>query len=530
MKSSKMKLDPTRCSHQLRSCAVGCHAELAWLQRSENIELDEILIRYFGCHRFKPGQQEAIQSILSGTDTVVIMPTGSGKSLCYQLPAMILPGITLVVSPLIALMKDQVDSLEKRSLPATTLNSTLSRKEIGETVRRIQDGAYKLVYVSPERFKSAAFLKNFQDWHVSLLAVDEAHCISQWGHDFRPDYLALNRVSRLKPEAPIMALTATATPEVREDISVQLGLGTQGRGNPSFQIHGFQRKNLFLSVREAEGKEMKLRHLLKVLEKRPRGIVYCATRRHTEELSQLLRDCGIRCLCYHAGLPTRVRQEVQDRFAIQPDPIIVATNAFGMGVDRPDLRFVVHWDVPGSLEAYYQEVGRAGRDDQGATCLLLYNEADVATQEFLTRSSTPEQDEVRATWDVVKRVCSLGPVDWSLSEWGERIGLITNEITLRNCLALLERSNLIQKERIRKGRAVIRLTGKEDVDTLRSQLEALSEKRERDMRKLKALVRYAHTRRCRHGHILRYFGEKDIPDRCWSCDRCVRSGPAFSAA
>jgi len=487
-----------------------------------SVPLTEALKTHFHCHDFRPGQREAIQSILSGKDTVVIMPTGSGKSLCYQLPAMLLPGTSLVVSPLIALMKDQVDSLQRRSLPVTTLHSALSRTEMKERMQRIDQEEVKMLYVSPERFRNTAFLESFQRWNVPLLVVDEAHCISQWGHDFRPDYLVLKQVARQKPNLRIMALTATATPEVKQDISAQLGLGTHGREQPSLQVHGFGRDNLFLSVCEADGPREKLRQLLQILERQSRGIIYCATRKRTGGVGQVLRDCGIQCLVYHAGLPHKIRQEVQERFSDSSDPIIVATNAFGMGVDRPDLRFVVHWDIPGSLEAYYQEVGRAGRDGERASCLLLFNEADVATQEFLMKSSTPEEAEIFATWKALQRLCSSGALEHTLSQWSRHIPLVTNETTLRTCFSVLERAGWIRRETLRGRWESLSLTGKKDMEKMAEQLDALSQKQRGNTRKLGALLRYTHTRHCRHGHILRYFGETDVAKTCRTCDRCQR--------
>ena len=355
-------------------------------------EIREGLDRWFGHDDFRPGQFEPVEAVVNGRDAVVVMPTGAGKSLCFQLSALLLPGVTVVVSPLIALMRDQVQSLERRRIPATCLNSTVSAVDAEYRLRELAAGRLKIVYVAPERFADARFRAFFARLDVSLLAVDEAHCISQWGHDFRPDYLALGEIVAARPAMRVMAATATATPEVRRDVIAQLRLADRpGAAGPLFvQVLGFSRLNLNLAVRSCRTHEEKLASVVALVRAHRTGIVYVATRRHAESVATRLRGCDLgesEVLLYHAGLAETERTRVQNRFSAAKYPVVVATNAFGMGVDRADVRFVAHWDVPGSVEAYYQEVGRAGRDGLPAWCELLFNYADVHTQEFFFRDS-----------------------------------------------------------------------------------------------------------------------------------------------
>jgi ATP-dependent DNA helicase RecQ len=351
----------------------------------------EALKRYFDHENFRAGQEAIIRAVLRGDDTLAVLPSGGGKSLCFQLPALLRPGLTLVVSPLIALMQDQVGSLLQNGIPATFVNSSLGWAEMH---RRLVDmGRHRLVYVAPERFKSKWFLSSLRRTGVSLFVVDEAHCISMWGHDFRPDYLQLRDVLELLGRPQVMACTATATPEVREDIARQLGLS-----NPSVIVRGVARENLSLAVRRAATHAAKLARTLEILRDHPTGIVYCSTRANVENVAGKLKAEGLSCIAYHAGMEDQERRRSQDLFIRGEVPVAVATNAFGMGIDRPDLRAIVHWDVPGSIEAYYQEAGRAGRDGRPARCELLFSHADVRTQEFFIQSSdnpTAERDRAR---------------------------------------------------------------------------------------------------------------------------------------
>ena len=357
----------------------------------ESNQLKEVLAR-FGHADFRDGQREPIEAVLRGEDAVVVMPTGAGKSLCYQVTALMLPGTTLVVSPLIALMKDQVDALERKGFSVTLINSTVGRGEMEKRLKGMLEGVYKLVYVAPERFRNSAFRAALAKTQLSMVAIDEAHCISQWGHDFRPDYLTLGEFVDAHPEMRVMAVTATATPDVRRDIVAQLKLANRPSATGALftQVQGFSRLNLNLAVSPCATHDDKLARLVRLVNAHHTGIVYVATRKHAEDVYRKLRRlkrCESEILLYHAGLEMSERSRVQGRFTDAKYPVVVATNAFGMGVDRADVRFVAHWDVPGSVEAYYQEVGRAGRDGLPSWCELLFNYADVHTQEFFFRNS-----------------------------------------------------------------------------------------------------------------------------------------------
>jgi ATP-dependent DNA helicase RecQ len=359
----------------------------------------EVLSRYWGYPDFRPGQDAAVRNVLSGGDALIVMPTGGGKSICYQVPAMLLPGVTLVVSPLISLMKDQVDNLAAVGLPATFINSSLSSSEMSERLTGAEQGRYKLLYVAPERFDSDAFQHRLAALDVSLLAIDEAHCVSEWGHDFRPSYLRLGRVRRLLRNPPIAALTATATEEVRRDIVRQLGLRT-----PRVLVTGFDRRNLIWHVLKAKNDSEKDRMLLKLLKGREgSSIVYASTRKNVDALSSLLNGAGVPCVGYHAGLLDRDRKRIQDRFMSGDVRVVVATNAFGMGIDKSDVRIVVHYNMPGNLEAYYQEAGRAGRDGAASDCVLLHAYADRFTHEFFIDVANPQREAVENVLRVLRR-------------------------------------------------------------------------------------------------------------------------------
>ena len=357
-------------------------------------EIKEGLDRWFGHEDFRAGQYAPIEAVVNGRDAVVIMPTGAGKSLIFQLTALLLPGVTVVISPLIALMRDQVAALERRQIPATFVNSTLDAREAEARVEEILSGRYKLVYVAPERLANPQFAAVMAKLDIACLAVDEAHCISQWGHDFRPDYLALGDIVDAHPAMRVLAVTATATPDVRQDIIRQLRLAHRpsASGELFVQVLGFSRLNLNLAVAPCRTHEEKLERLISLVRTHKTGIVYVATRKHAETVYRKLATLrGVlgesEPLLYHAGLDMSERARVQSRFTSAKYPVVVATNAFGMGVDRADVRFVAHWDVPGSVEAYYQEVGRAGRDGLPAWCELFFNYADVHTQEFFFKDS-----------------------------------------------------------------------------------------------------------------------------------------------
>ena len=342
-----------------------------------------LLREYFGHHSFRPGQETMIDALLDGRDAFGVMPTGAGKSMCYQIPALLLPGVTLVISPLISLMKDQVMNLCQMGVPAAYLNSSLTFPQYCEALRRACRGAYKIIYVAPERLNTEGFWNFASTVPISMVAVDEAHCVSQWGQDFRPSYLQIaDFVDRLPKRPVVAAFTATATKAVRTDILHLLRLR-----EPQTIVTGFDRENLWFSV---EHPEKKLPRLLQLLQEREgkSGIIYCATRKAVEKVCQDLLDRGFAATRYHAGLEEAERRANQEDFSYDRKPIMVATNAFGMGIDKSNVSFVIHYNMPKNLESYYQEAGRAGRDGQPADCILLFSSGDVKTAEFLIENSS----------------------------------------------------------------------------------------------------------------------------------------------
>lgn len=343
----------------------------------------KLLKKYYGYTTFREGQEKIINSILSGRDTFTIMPTGAGKSVCFQIPALLLPGITLVVSPLISLMKDQVDALDNIGIPATFINSSLSFNEVNKRISKAQKGQCKLLYIAPERLESEDFCELLKHLKISLLAVDEAHCVSQWGHDFRPSYRSISRLINELPIKPVIAaFTATATEEVKLDVITLLKLS-----NPYVLVTGFDRKNLFFSVINNENKEKFVTSYINS-KKEDSGIIYAATRKDVDKLYELFHKKGVSVGKYHAGLSDAERISSQEAFLYDDIRIIVATNAFGMGIDKSNVRYVIHYNMPKNMESYYQEAGRAGRDGEPSECILLFGPQDIIVQKFLIEQTT----------------------------------------------------------------------------------------------------------------------------------------------
>ena len=347
----------------------------------------EVLSRHFGYTQFRGAQEELIDAVLSGRDVLGVMPTGGGKSLCYQIPALLLPGITLVISPLISLMQDQVLTLKSVGVPAAYLNSSLSLEQQSLVLRNLRQGRYKILYAAPERLLGEGFLAMAREVPISLVAVDEAHCISQWGQDFRPSYLKIPEFLQTLPQRPVVsAYTATATPTVRRDIQKCLNLR-----NPLVKVTGFDRPNLRFEVRTPDSKRGTLLTLL-ALRKDKSGIVYCSTRKEVDSVCSFLLDKHFAAARYHAGLPDELRRKNQEDFLYDRKTVMVATNAFGMGIDKSNVSYVIHYNMPQSMESYYQEAGRAGRDGEPAECILLFGKRDIVTAKFLIEKSYEESE------------------------------------------------------------------------------------------------------------------------------------------
>ena len=373
-----------------------------------------LLQQLFGHRSFRPGQEKLIDSLLGGQDVLGVMPTGAGKSMCYQIPALLLPGVTLVVSPLISLMKDQVMNLCQAGVPAAYLNSSLTYPQYCEALRRACLGAYRIIYVAPERLTTPGFLHFAETVPISLVAVDEAHCVSQWGQDFRPSYLHIPDFLDRLPERPVVAaFTATATAQVREDIRRLLQLR-----NPVSVTTGFDRENLYFSVLKPQDKKETLLRLVCSRAERS-GIVYCATRKNVETICQLLQDNGISATRYHAGLEEDERRRNQEDFSFDRKTVMVATNAFGMGIDKSNVTYVIHYNMPKNIESYYQEAGRAGRDGSPAECILLFSRGDIHTARYLIENTADNpdltaeqqlrlQEQDRKRLDAMVDYCSTG--------------------------------------------------------------------------------------------------------------------------
>jgi ATP-dependent DNA helicase RecQ len=495
---------------------------MSYLPRNvATMDLETTLTDVFGLTGFRPGQRAVVDSVLSGRPTVAVMPTGAGKSLCYQLPAVVTGGTALIVSPLIALMKDQVDALAARGIPSCAISSAMGPGEQAQRLDDLAAGRLRLVYVAPERFRSPRFedaLGRLGD-RLSLIAIDEAHCISEWGHDFRPDYLRLTDVVARHRPPRLLAVTATATPEVRRDIVKRLGMES-----PAVFVRGFDRPNLSFQVeRIGGGKEKKAERLCALVAQRKGGaaLVYAATRKNAESYAEELRRMHVKARAYHAGLDDAARTRIQDQFMSGELDVIVATNAFGMGVDKSDIRLVVHADLPRSPEAYYQEAGRAGRDGEAADCVLLFQHSDVRLQEYLIDAGAPALEVLRAIWRGVREDPRRGADERLLRKVvpGE-----ASEAQVAAAIRLLVRAGYLRE---RDGMMEAVKPGDDPSTPAPAPLDAaaLSQRAEVERAKLRSMTQYAYATTCRRKYILEYFGDEDargVP--CGTCDVCAGQG------
>lgn len=469
------------------------------------------LLAGFGIGRLRPGQKEVIDCVLAGRDTLAILPTGGGKSLCYQIPALVMPGTTVVVSPLIALMKDQVEKLEEAGIAAEQMNSSLNTAEEQQARRNILRARSEIVFVTPERLQDEDFLADLQKLHIDLFVVDEAHCISQWGHDFRPAFMNLDHAIRKLGRPPILALTATATEEVARDIAQQLGMR-----NPKIVNNGIYRSNLHYHVKHVTNEDEKLRAAVQLVkEHQGAGIVYAATVKAVDALYDELKAAGEQVARYHGKLPAGQRKENQDRFMGGDARVMIATNAFGMGIDKPDTRFVIHYQLPANIEAYYQESGRAGRDGTDAKCILLYFAQDKRVQQFFLAKYVPELAELRTMYKALSELSGQDR-DAHIDDLRKQLREHSTG-KVRVALNLLKEAGLVRQAR----NGVLRLTGKAaDAATLEQVLQVCEERLDHDKDALERMVGYAQSGFCRWKLLMTYFGDEGFAN-CGSCDNCL---------
>lgn len=476
-------------------------------------ELRRKLLQHFGFRVFRPGQAEVVRSAIEGRDTIVIMPTGSGKSVCFQLPALELEGTAVVVSPLISLMKDQADALRERGIPVVEVNSTLSAEAERAALEDVAAGRVEFVYTTPERLAKPEFRAILKSIHVDLFVVDEAHCASQWGHDFRPDFMALGEAIADLGRPTVLALTVTATPDVIDDIRRQLRI-------PDAEVvhMGIDRPNLTLAVVKAEGEDAKRVEILRVVgEAEGTGIIYTATVRAVKELTSFLQDQGIAAEMYHGQLRTALRTENQDRFMRGDLKVIVATNAFGLGIDKPDIRFVIHHHSPATIEAYYQEVGRAGRDGQPSRCTLLHDPSDKALHRFFQAGRYATGEELVNALHALKRLAGeAGPPPTF-----ERLRSIcpVPKARLKQALNLFKNRGVVKEDEGLFTLVVADLTH----DELDRMAGDYRERDERDRLKQHQMAEFSESRACRWAYLEDYFETEEAPAEptpCGHCDNC----------
>jgi ATP-dependent DNA helicase RecQ len=469
----------------------------------------------FGFEQLRPGQGEGIRSLLSKRDTLVVMPTGSGKSAIYQITGLLMPGSVLVVSPLIALQKDQVDSINvsNGTAAACVINSSLKPAELRESLQRVSEGGYKFIFLAPEQLHKEEALEALKQARVSMIVIDEAHCISEWGHDFRPDYLRIGRAVELLGHPVILAMTATASERVRKEIIDRLEMK-----KPYVFAGGFDRPNIYLRVDHFDEQNKKLEaviHQVRWAEKP--GIVYVATRKAAEQIMHSLQKEGIQALFYHGGLKGSEREEIQDRFMSGDAEVIIATNAFGMGIDKANIRFVYHHDAPDSLDSYYQEIGRAGRDGERADAILFFRKEDIGSQAFHTGRGNIDRERLNQVTEAIAEEDQ--PV--TPQQVAEKTNLSTR--TLTSTIQKLEEANAV--EVLLSGE--IQLSKKNDLEEAADTVaERQEERKEANKERLEEMRAYADTSDCRREHLLRYFGDT-FTGPCHNCDNCEAEHPGI---
>ena len=468
----------------------------------------------FGFDGLREGQEEAVASIASGRDTLVVQPTGSGKSAIYQIAGLMINGPTVIVSPLIALQKDQIDSIRESDIAdAAVVNSQQRVGELRETFERLEGGKVEFLFLSPEQLSKDETREKVFASKPSLFVIDEAHCISEWGHDFRPDYLKLGAVIEALGHPPVLAMTATASPAVREEIVTRLGMR-----DPAVIATGFDRPNIRLEARMFDNEGSKIDAMLEAVDREPKpGIIYVATRKNAEQIAGAVAERGVRAASYHGGMPAKERTAIQNGFMSGETEVIVATNAFGMGIDKADVRFVFHADVSDSIDSYYQEIGRAGRDGEPARAVLFYRPEDLNVQKFLNSGGQLEEKRVREVIELIQN--GDGPAD--VDELKDRTNLSGRK--LAKTINRLEEAGAV--EMLESGEVAI---AEDAVDLDQAARQAVEEQRRRrdfDMQRIEKMKLYAELDSCRREYLLQYFGEEDVPLRCDNCDVCD-SAPA----